>query len=452
MTVTTEMKISEILVNFDVSAKVVGVVRGPSVTRYEVQLAPGVKISKLTSITDEIALNLAVESVRVVTVKGKSVMGIEVPNCEADAVTFNEILYSEEFKSNKSSLAAILGKGITGENIISDIAEMPHLLIAGTTGSGKSVCINSIIMSIIKKATPDDVRFIMIDPKVVELSVYNDIPHLLTPVITDPEKAIGGLKWAVTQMENRYNSFAERNVRNIDDYNKITDKKLPKIVIVIDEMADLMMTAPKECETQIIRLAQKARAAGIHLILATQRPTVKVITGLIKANIPSRIALKVASLFDSRTIIDTAGAEKLLGKGDMLYAPIGVAKPIRVQGCWVSPQEINDTVATLKGTQVTTHDTEINIVLEDGQSNGPPMMKWDRTRLKSKELYDIISAYSSVQSLYVGIKGGLLALERMDSERIKKSTWQLSEADEPPNKQWISGEKFLKVLKGKNVY
>ena len=351
-------KLIETLKSFGVLTKIVGVVRGPSVTRYEIQPAPGVKISKITGLTDDIALNLAAAGVRMeAPIPGKSAVGVEVPNKAVDMVTFRELIDSNDFRREKSHLGAVIGKAISGEIIISDIAKMPHLLIAGTTGSGKSVCVNSIIMSILYRATPDEVRIIMIDPKLVEFGIYGGIPHLLTPVVTDPSKAAGALKWAVAEMTERYTRFAETGVRDVASYNekarasKNTDNEFelyPKIVIFIDELADLMMTAAKEVEGSICRLAQLARAAGIHLVIATQRPTVNVVTGLIKANIPSRIALKVASQTDSRTIIDTAGADKLLGKGDMLYAPIGIPKPVRVQGCWVSSQEIDRVVKHVK--------------------------------------------------------------------------------------------------------
>jgi S-DNA-T family DNA segregation ATPase FtsK/SpoIIIE len=344
------VKLVETLQSFGVKTRIVGVVRGPTVTRYEIQPAPGVKISKITSLTDDIALNLAAAGVRMeAPIPGKSAVGVEVPNLVKDSVFFRELIDSNDFRETKSNLGAALGKSISGDNIISDIAKMPHVLIAGTTGSGKSVCVNSIIMSILYRATPVEVRLMMIDPKVVEFAIYSGIPHLLTPVVTDPQKAAGALGWAVGEMEQRYELFAENSVRDIGGYNELAKKSkdserelepMAKIVIFIDELADLMMTAAKEVESNICRLAQKARAAGIHLVIATQRPSVNVVTGLIKANIPSRIALKVASQVDSRTIIDTAGADKLLGNGDMLYAPVGAPKPIRVQGCFVSDDEV----------------------------------------------------------------------------------------------------------------
>ncbi|MDR0223327.1 MAG: DNA translocase FtsK [Oscillospiraceae bacterium] len=358
-------KLVETLKSFGVMTKIVGVVRGPSVTRYEIQPAPGVKISKITSLTDDIALNLAAAGVRMeAPIPGKSAVGVEVPNSAVDTVSIRELIDSADFRDTDSNLGAVIGKSISGDIIISDIAKMPHLLIAGTTGSGKSVCVNSIIMSILFRSTPDDVRLIMIDPKSVEFMIYSGIPHLLTPVVSDPKKAAGALKWAVNEMTQRYALFAENNVRDISGYNeaaKINEELMPmtKIVIFIDELADLMMTAAREVEESICRLAQMARAAGIHLVIATQRPTVNVVTGLIKANIPSRIALKVASQVDSRTIIDTAGADKLLGKGDMLYAPVGMPKPVRVQGCWVSDKEVERVVGFIKDKFDSTYDEDV---------------------------------------------------------------------------------------------
>jgi S-DNA-T family DNA segregation ATPase FtsK/SpoIIIE len=356
------VKLIETLKSFGVMTKIVGVVRGPSVTRYEIQPAPGVKISKITALTDDIALNLAAAGVRMeAPIPGKSAVGVEVPNTNRDMVTFRELIDSKDFREAGSNLGAVIGRDITGEIIISDIMKMPHLLIAGTTGSGKSVCVNSIIMSILYRATPEEVRLMMIDPKMVEFAIYSGIPHLLTPVVTDPKKAAGALGWAVNEMTQRYAIFAENNVRNIGEFNEKVKKNetvgdglavpleyMAKIIIFIDELADLMMTAAREVEGNICRLAQLARAAGIHLVIATQRPTTNVVTGLIKANIPSRIGLKVASQVDSRVIFDTAGAEKLLGNGDMLYAPTGIPKPIRVQGCWVSNDEINRVVRFVK--------------------------------------------------------------------------------------------------------
>jgi S-DNA-T family DNA segregation ATPase FtsK/SpoIIIE len=331
------------------------------VTRYELQPEQGVKVSKIVSLTDDIKLNLAVADIRIeAPIPGKAAIGIEVPNKENTTVMLRDLLESREFQNSKSGIAFAAGRDIGGKVILADIAKMPHLLIAGATGSGKSVCINTLIMSIIYKAKPEDVRMIMVDPKVVELSVYNGIPHLLIPVVTDPKKAAGALNWAVMEMESRYKKFAELNVRDLKGYNEKVTKaeyespdypKLPQIVIIVDELADLMMVAPGEVEDAICRLAQLARACGIHLVIATQRPSVNVITGLIKANIPSRIAFSVSSSVDSRTIIDMGGAEKLLGKGDMLFYPSGYQKPLRVQGAFVSDKEVNDVVEFLRESQ-----------------------------------------------------------------------------------------------------
>lgn len=349
-------QLCDVLKSFNVEVNITDIARGPSVTRYEVQPAPGVKVSKITNLSDDIALNLAAEGVRIeAPIPGKPAVGIEVPNSQKDTVSLRELLESPEFKNAKSKLTFGVGKDIAGNVIVGDIAKMPHMIIAGATGSGKSVCTNSIIMSILYHAAPDEVKLILIDPKIVEFRVYDGIPHLLIPVVTDPKKAAGALNWAVQEMLRRYDIFAKNSVRNLEDYNRICrDKpeleldKMPQIVICIDELADLMMTASKEVEEAICRLAQLARAAGMHLIIATQRPTTDIITGLIKANIPSRIALSVMSQIDSRIILDTGGAEKLLGHGDMLYLPSGQPKPVRVQGCYVSTEEIEKVVEFIK--------------------------------------------------------------------------------------------------------
>ena len=355
----TAQKLQEVLYNFGVNATVTNVSCGPTVTRYELQPEMGVKVSKIVGLADDIKLNLATPDIRIeAPIPGKAAVGIEVPNKENSAVMLRDLLQSEEFQNAKSKLAFAAGKDIAGKPVVTDIAKMPHLLIAGATGSGKSVCINTLIISILYKATPDEVKLIMIDPKVVELSVYNGIPHLFIPVVTDPKKAAGALNWAVTEMTDRYNTFAEFGVRNLQEYNKkVTSmrvpegeqrpEKLPQIVIIVDELADLMMVAPGEVEDAICRLAQLARAAGIHLIIATQRPSVNVITGLIKANMPSRIAFSVSSGVDSRTILDMNGAEKLLGKGDMLFYPQGYQKPARLQGAFVSDEEVSSVVEFL---------------------------------------------------------------------------------------------------------
>ncbi len=362
------------LKSFGVQTRIVDIHRGPTVTRYELQPSAGVKISKITGLSDDIALNLAAAGVRIeAPIPGKAAVGVEVPNKIKDIVTIREMIESPEFANNKSKLSFVVGKNIDGEIMIGDIAKMPHMIIAGTTGSGKSVCTNSIIMSILYNATPDEVRLVLIDPKMVEFKVYDGIPHLLIPVVTDPRKAAGALSWAVQEMLKRYKLFADYNVRDHGGYNEMaaeTDgvEPLPKIVIIIDELADLMMAASNEVEDSICRLAQMARAAGMHLIIATQRPTVDVITGLIKANIPSRIALTVSSQIDSRTIIDTAGAEKLLGHGDMLYYPQGIPKPVRIQGCFASTKEVEAVVEFIKSGGTVEYSSEI---IEEIEKNMP---------------------------------------------------------------------------------
>ena len=350
----TALKLEQTLQNFGVGVHVTNASCGPSVTRYELQPEQGVKVSRIVGLADDIKLNLAVADLRIeAPIPGKAAVGIEVPNSENTAVMLGDLLESKEFKNSKSPISFAVGKDIAGKVVVTDIAKMPHLLVAGATGSGKSVCINTLIMSVIYKADPDDVKLILVDPKVVELSVYNGIPHLMIPVVTDMKKAAGALNWAVAEMEKRYKLFAQYNVRDLKGFNEKVkhgetgpeiQKKLPQIVIIIDELADLMMVAPGEVEGAICRLAQLARAAGLHLILATQRPSVNVITGLIKANMPSRIAFSVSSGVDSRTIIDMNGAEKLLGKGDMLFYPSGYPKPVRVQGSFVSDEEVQKVV------------------------------------------------------------------------------------------------------------
>ena len=350
----TAAKLQKTLYSFGVSAKVENVSVGPAITRYEVKPAEGVRVNKIANLADDIALSLAAESIRIeAPIPGKQAVGIEIPNKENEVVHLRDIIETEEFVNHKSKLALALGKNVGGEAVIADVAKMPHVLIAGSTGSGKSVCINTLITSILYKAKPNEVKLLMVDPKVVELSVYNGIPHLLIPVVTDPKKAAGALAWAVQEMVNRYSLFANKGVRDIKGYNAAIEKeggtgKLPQIVIIIDELADLMMVAAKDVEDAICRLAQMARAAGMHLVIATQRPSVDVITGIIKANIPSRIAFAVSSQVDSRTILDAVGAEKLLGKGDMLFYPSGASKPTRVQGSFVSDGEVEKIVDFLK--------------------------------------------------------------------------------------------------------
>lgn len=368
----TAMKLQQILQNFGVKVTVTNVSCGPSVTRYELQPEMGVKVSKIVGLSDDIKLNLAAADIRIeAPIPGKAAVGIEVPNKETSAVMLRDLLESGEFRQSASRISFAVGKDIGGKAVVSDIGKMPHVLIAGATGSGKSVCINTLIMSILYKATPDEVKLIMIDPKVVELSVYNGIPHLMIPVVTDPKKAAGALNWAVAEMDRRYRSFAEYGVRDMKGYNeKVSSmppsedgqrqEPLPQIVVIVDELADLMMVAPGEVEGSICRLAQLARAAGIHLVIATQRPSVNVITGLIKANMPSRIAFSVSSGVDSRTIIDMNGAEKLLGKGDMLFYPSGYQKPARVQGSFVTDKEVQDVVEFLKDhNEEVTYDEEV---------------------------------------------------------------------------------------------
>lgn len=338
------------LSNFGVDTKMGQVTLGPTITRYEVQPNPGVKVSRIVNLSDDIALSLAAKSIRIeAPIPGKSAIGIEVPNDKPQIVGLRDVLGSQEFKEDSSSLAIALGKDISGNPVIADIGKMPHLLVAGATGSGKSVCVNTIINSVLYKATPEEVKLLLIDPKVVELAHYNGIPHLLSPVVTDPKKAANALNWAVVEMNKRYKLFAELGVKDITSYNEKSDDKLPKIVIIIDELADLMMAAANEVEDYICRLAQMARAAGMHLIIATQRPSVDVITGVIKANIPSRIAFAVSSQTDSRTILDMGGAEKLLGKGDMLFYPLGAAKPVRLQGAYISEDDSEKVINFVKG-------------------------------------------------------------------------------------------------------
>ena len=337
------------LADFGVEAKVNQVTVGPTITRYEIQPSPGVKVSKIVNLTDDIALSLAARSIRMeAPIPGKSAIGIEVPNETPLMVGLREVFESEEFKKFDSPLAMALGKDISGKPVIGDIGKMPHLLIAGSTGSGKSVCVNTLISSILYKARPDEVKLLLIDPKVVELANYNGIPHLLIPVVTDPKKAANALNWAVVEMNKRYKMFAENGVKDITSYNEKCEEKLPKIVIIIDELADLMMASANDVEDYICRLAQMARAAGMHLIVATQRPSVDVITGVIKANIPSRIAFAVSSQTDSRTILDMGGAEKLLGKGDMLFYPLGASKPVRLQGAFISENESQNVIDFVK--------------------------------------------------------------------------------------------------------
>ena len=379
----TANKLQKTLYSFGVSAKVENVSVGPTITRYELKPAEGVRVSKIANLADDIALSLAAETIRIeAPIPGKQAVGIEIPNKEKEVVHLRDIIDSNEFKNAKSKLSFALGKNAAGEAIVTDIAKMPHVLIAGSTGSGKSVCINTLITSIIYKAKPSEVKLVMVDPKVVELSVYNGIPHLLIPVVTDPKKAAGALAWAVQEMVNRYHLFAEKNVRDIAGYNEALEKegaegKLPQIVIIIDELADLMMVAKNDVEDAICRLAQMARAAGMHLVIATQRPSVDVITGIIKANIASRISFAVTSQVDSRTILDSAGAEKLLGKGDMLFFPTGVLKPIRIQGAFVSDSEVEKIVSFLKENGGPTYSEDVLEKIERANSTDKELDEQD---------------------------------------------------------------------------
>lgn len=375
----TATRLQKTLYSFGVSAKVENVSVGPAITRYELKPAEGVRVSKIANLADDIALNLAAESIRIeAPIPGKQAVGIEVPNKENEMVHLRDIIDCEEFTGHKSKLAFALGKDVAGKEIVTDIAKMPHVLIAGATGSGKSVCINTLITSIIYKSKPSEVKLVMVDPKVVELSVYNGIPHLLIPVVTDPKKAAGALAWAVQEMVNRYSLFASKNVRDIKGYNEAVDKeggtgKLPQIVIIIDELSDLMMVSPKDVEDAICRLAQMARAAGMHLVIATQRPSVDVITGIIKANIPSRISFAVSSQIDSRTILDMAGAEKLLGKGDMLFYPAGAPKPTRIQGAFISDKEVEKIVDFVKNNSEASYNEDIIEQIEKANSTDKEM-------------------------------------------------------------------------------
>lgn len=359
------VRLQKTLASFGVDARVTNITKGPTVTRYELTPSTGVKVSKIVGLTDDIALNLAAKSIRMeAPIPGKSAVGIEIPNAVAESVMLKEVVDSDTFKNHKSKICFALGRDAAGEVCVGDISKMPHMLIAGSTGSGKSVCINSIIVSLLYKAKPSEVKMILIDPKMVELSGYNGIPHLLIPVVTDAKKAAGALNWAVQEMENRYKLFADHGVKDLKGYNTLMEKeeegiKLPQMVIIIDELADLMMVAPNDVETAICRIAQKARACGMHLVIATQRPSVDVITGLIKANVPSRIAFTVSSQVDSRTILDMAGAEKLLGKGDMLYYPVGENKPLRIQGTFISEGEIEKIVENIKENSNVTYSEDI---------------------------------------------------------------------------------------------
>jgi len=426
--------LEDTLKSFGISSRLLGIAHGPAVTRFELQPAPGVKVSRITSLADDIALNLAAMSVRIeAPIPGKAAVGVEIPNDKIEMVRLRDVLESQDARRHASRIAIGLGKDNSGRYIVADIAKMPHVLIAGQTGSGKSVCINSIITSILFRATPEEVRLILIDPKVVELSIYNDIPHLVCPVVTDPKKAASALDWAVAEMSVRYKKFAERGVRNIKGYNKALNPGepiMPQMVIIIDELADLMMVAPGEVEDSICRLAQLARAAGMHLVIATQRPSVNVITGIIKANIPTRIAFSVASQVDSRTMIDHGGAEKLLGNGDMLFVPAGTSKPMRVQGAWVSDEEVNAIVNYIKESSETTYDQDMLEHMENA-------VRTDAEREEFAEEYDpklpeavdivIEAGQASISMLQRRMRVGYARAGRLIDEMAQRGI--ISEAD-----------------------
>ncbi|QNU68475.1 DNA translocase FtsK [Ruminiclostridium herbifermentans] len=421
-------KLEDTLKSFGVEARVINISRGPAVTRYELQPSPGVKVSKIVNLSDDIALNLAAAGVRIeAPIPGKAAVGIEVPNKEMSAVLLRDILESKEFTNHPSKLAFSVGKDISGETVVADIGKMPHLLVAGATGSGKSVCINSLIMSILFKASPEEVKLLLVDPKVVELGIYNGIPHLLIPVVTDPKKAAGALNWAVQEMINRYKLFADKGVRDLKGYNamlKANDEQgiLPQIVIIVDELADLMMAAPNDVEDAICRLAQMARAAGMHLVIATQRPSVDVITGVIKANIPSRISFAVSSQVDSRTILDMGGAEKLLGRGDMLFYPVGEPKPLRVKGSFVSDTEVERVVEYIKTQGYSSYDE--NIIEKINDSNvGNDANSGDNDALLNQAIDMVVDAGQASVSLIqrkfkVGYSRAARIIDQMEARNI----------------------------------
>ncbi|MEG1930570.1 MAG: DNA translocase FtsK [Anaerovorax sp.] len=421
-------KLEKTLQDFNVNAKVTKVTKGPAVTRYEIQPSTGVKVSSIVRLSDDIALNLEAKSIRIeAPIPGKAAVGIEVENEKVNLVSIREIIDSKEFKNAKSKITFSVGKDISGNSIVADLKGMPHLLIAGSTGSGKSVCINSIIVSLLYKANPDEVKLVLVDPKVVELGSYNGIPHLLIPVVTDPSKAAAALNWAVAEMTDRYKKFAEESVRDLESFNHAVkeknenDRYLPQIVIIIDELADLMMAAPSQVEESICRLAQMARAAGMHLIVATQRPSVDIITGVIKANIPSRIAFAVSSQFDSRTILDMGGAEKLVGKGDMLFNPLGMAKPIRVQGNFISDQEVNAVIDYVKSQGVEhTYSNDVIHTIEKVQS---PNSNEDEDELLPDAIEVVVKAKQASVSMLqrrfrVGYNRAARLVDMMESRGI----------------------------------
>lgn len=441
--------LEDTLASFGISAKVLQVSKGPAITRYELQPAPGVKVSRIVNLSDDIALNLAASGVRIeAPIPGKAAIGVEVPNKDISPVFLREVLESDTFSGHPSKLSFGLGKDIAGKSIVADIARMPHLLIAGATGSGKSVCINSLITSLLYKSSPEDVKLILIDPKVVELNHFNGIPHLLIPVVTDPKKAAGALNWAVQEMVRRYKLFANQGAKDLHGYNDgIQDpeqEKLPQIVVVVDELADLMMVAPGEVEDAICRLAQMARAAGIHLVIATQRPSVDVITGLIKANIPSRIAFAVSSHTDSRTILDMGGAEKLLGRGDMLFYPVGASKPIRVQGCFVSEREIVNVVDQIKASHETpAYDAEIieEIAAEREEQERD---EWDELLPDAVEIV-IDAGQASISMLQRRLRIGYARAARMIDEMEARGIVSGFDGSKPRN-VLISKEEFEEMF------
>lgn len=455
----TAQKLQMTLRSFGVKAKVINVSKGPSVTRYELQPDVGVKVSQIVNLSDDIALNLAASSLRIeAPIPGKAAIGIEIPNDTKDMITLREMLETKEFKNAKSKLSYALGRDISGAPVISNIAEMPHMLISGATGSGKSVCVNTIIMSILYKAKPNEVKFLMIDPKVVELGIYNGIPHLLIPVVTDPKKAAGALNWAVQEMVLRYNLFAQKGVKDLKGYNELLESEnedgvLPQIVIIIDELADLMMVAKHDVEDAICRLAQMARAAGMYLIIATQRPSVDVITGIIKANIPSRIAFSVSSQIDSRTIIDTAGAEKLLGKGDMLYYPNSLPKPVRLQGPFVSEAEIEKVVEFIKENCSANYDENIIDKIENSGTEKPSEVEEDddvdsllMTAIDMVVEYGQASTSMLQRRLKVGYARAGRIIDQMESRGI------ISGYDgSKPRQVLISKEELQQLKMGNNI-
>ncbi len=444
--------LEETLRSFGIQTKLTGIAHGPAVTRFELQPAPGVKVSRITALADDIALNLAAIRVRIeAPIPGKAAVGVEVPNDKVETVPLRSVLESGDAVRHTSRVAVGLGKDNSGRYIVADVAKMPHVLIAGQTGSGKSVCINSIIMSILYRATPDEVKLILIDPKVVELSVYNEIPHLIAPVVTDPKKAASALEWAVMEMQTRYKKFAERGVRDHKGYNKALkegEKPMPQIIIIIDELADLMIVAPGEVEDSICRLAQLARAAGMHLVIATQRPSVNVITGVIKANIPTRIAFLVASQVDSRTIIDHGGAEKLLGYGDMLFVPSGIQKPMRVQGAWVSDEEVHAVVEHIKSHHGAEYDEDVtekieNATLSDAEKDEEP----DDADPRLPEAIDIVmeAGQASISMLQRRMRVGYSRAGRLIDDMFKRGI--VSEADgAKPRTVLISRDEYRRLF------